>query len=122
MKLNTTTGEISNTKLHITAGELATLYVDLGQYFLCDTLARLAPGWRPVSSARVIEQFVKAKPERFYTDVLETWNFNDAVTCTVISPMKMKYFRTTNPRLNLLKSIPPEHEFEFPMEKITNKG
>jgi len=116
MKLNTTTGEISNTKLHITAGELATLYVEIGQYFLCDTLARLAPGWRPVSE-QVIEQFVKAKPERFFTDVLETRNFNYTVT----SPMKMKYFRTSNPRLNLLKSIPPEHEFEFPMEKITKK-
>lgn len=118
MKLNTTTGEISTTKLHITAGELAVLYVDIGQYFLCDTLARLAPGWRPVSSADVIEQFVKAKPERFYTGVLQTRNFNHTVT----SPMKMKYFNTTNPRLNLLKAIPPEHEFEFPMELITNKG
>ena len=118
MKLNTTTSEISTTTLHITAGELAALYVEIGQYFLCDTLARLAPGWRPASSAQVIEQFVKAKPERFYTGALQTRNFG----CTVTSPMKMKYCRCANPRLNLLKSIPPEHEFEFPMELITNKG
>lgn len=118
MKLNTTTGEISTTTLHITAGELAELYPEIGQYFLCDTLARLAPGWRPASSAQVIEQFVKAKPERFYTDALQKRHFGSTVT----SPMKMKYFRTTNPRMNLLKSFPPEHEFEFPMELITNKG
>lgn len=118
MKLNTTTGEISITTLHITAGELAALYVEIGQYFLCDTLARLAPGWRPASSTQVIEQFVKAKPERFYQDCVRTENYGS----TVSTPMKMKYVNTTNPRRNLLKSIPPEYEFEFHMEKITNRG
>lgn len=99
-------------KFRITAGELAKQYVELGQYFFCDTLARLKSGYKTISSENVVEQFVKAKPERFYKSVLDTRHFGT----TVSTPMYQKYFAAANPRLNLLKSIPPEHEFE--MERI----
>jgi hypothetical protein len=109
------------TTITITAGELAKIYARKETYFFCDMLSLMKPGYRPVSSLQVIEQFVKAKPDRFYQDTLARCEAREAFS-TVSSPMKMKYYKQGNPRLNLLKAIPPDYVLEFQMEKITNKG
>lgn len=81
-----------------------------GEVFFCWVLERCVRGYAPVSSRQVIQQFVKAKPERFMKD------YNNGVIITHL--MKSKYRDVRDPRLALLNSLPDKHILEFEMHEF----
>lgn len=95
------------TTFQITAKELLAAYIPYGEKrawttpYLCFLIKELA-GWCP-DDTDVINQFVLVKPERFNND------WSNSIT----RRMHKKYRDVRNPRLSLLKSIPPDHVFTF---------
>ena len=79
-----------------------------GEVFFCWVLERCVRGYAPVSSRQVIQQFVKAKPERFMKDC-------NVVIITYL--MKSKYRDVRDPRRALLNSLPDNHILEFEMRE-----
>ena len=97
------------TTFQITAKELLEAYIPYKEKrernartpYLCFLIKELA-GWCP-NDSDVINQFVLVKPERF----IKMWS--NSITLK----MRAKYRDVRDPRLSLLKSIPPDHVFTF---------
>ena len=79
-----------------------------GEVFFCWVLERCVRGYAPVSSRQVIQQFVKAKPERFMKD------YNVVI---ITHLLKSKYRDVRDPRRALLNSLPDNHILEFEMRE-----
>ena len=101
------------TTFQITAKELLEAYIPYKEKcernahtpYLCFLIKELA-GWCH-NDSDVINQFVLVKPERF------TKIWSNSITLK----MRAKYSNVRDPRLSLLKSIPPDHVFTFTLYK-----
>ena len=103
--------------LSITAGELLALqlenvvHYDSEDYFCIILQEVMQNSFNrvriPRSSFQVIDEFRKVIPKRFKT--------KDEESCLLDDHLLAKYSKVVNPRIWLLKAIPPEHEFSFEM-------
>lgn len=97
----------------ITAAELRNAYIAKKQIFpyrvvyICHLLRDMVSTYSPASH-EVIDELIKAKPERFVTH---------DVGASLGNYFKQKYSTVKDPRLSFLNAIPDDYVFTFTMYK-----